>query len=53
MAQVYSAENLKDVYCESLDDFQKNKEIKRYLYRLVADLTLSIDQRGNKNVLGQ
>lgn len=37
---------MEDVYSLNFDDFQRDKEIKRYIYRVIADLTIRVEHKG-------
>jgi hypothetical protein len=50
--RVYELEGLKAIYNKSFDEFQKEKEITRYVFRVLADLVVTVEQKGQRTVLG-
>jgi hypothetical protein len=46
--RAYSREKMDEVYCSGFDEFQRDKSIKRSIYRVLANISLTIDIAGVK-----
>ncbi len=50
--RAYSRNKMDDIYCCGYDEFQKNFSIKRSIYKIVADISLTIERGGIKQSIG-
>jgi hypothetical protein len=52
LIRAYSRDKMEEVYCNGFDEFQRDKSIKRSIYRVLANISLTIDREGVKQNLG-